>query len=148
MTEAGYGYWGFSPANIPEGGYTAYGVDAIGMDPNGNPSNKDQTLVDRGYAGCPRPRAQAGPAAVRVHQRRRHAARRVPGPALGAGRGARRTCAGSSATSRRCTASWGFRDTVNVDSGFASERYLSLDQGMVMAALGNALGGDVLRRRS
>ena len=23
MTEAGYGYWGFSPANRPEGGYGA-----------------------------------------------------------------------------------------------------------------------------
>ncbi len=27
-----------------------------------------------------------------------------------------------------------------------SERYLSLDQGMVMAALGNALAGDDMRR--
>ena len=26
-----------------------------------------------------------------------------------------------------------------------SDSYLSLDQGMIMAALGNALGGDVLR---
>ena len=41
---------------------------------------------------------------------------------------------------------WGFRDTVNVDSGVASDSYLSLDQGMIMAAIGNALGGDVLRR--
>src|SRR3954471_733635 len=52
MEEAGYGYWGFSPANIPEGGYAAYGVDAVGMDPNGNPSNEDRTLVDNGFAGC------------------------------------------------------------------------------------------------
>ena len=49
---AKYGYWGFSPANVPEGGYAAYGVDAIGMDPNGYPSNEDATLVDRGFAGC------------------------------------------------------------------------------------------------
>ena len=41
---------------------------------------------------------------------------------------------------------WGFRDTVNVDTGHVSGAYLSLDQGMIMAALGNALGGDVLRR--
>ena len=27
MTEAGYGYWGFSPANKPEGDYGAWGVD-------------------------------------------------------------------------------------------------------------------------
>ena len=30
LVEAGYGYWGFSPANVPEGGYTEYGVDGIG----------------------------------------------------------------------------------------------------------------------
>ena len=41
---------------------------------------------------------------------------------------------------------WGFRDAVNVDTGGVSEFYLSLDQGMVMAAIGNALGDDVLRR--
>jgi Ca2+-binding RTX toxin-like protein len=35
---------------------------------------------------------------------------------------------------------------VNVDSGVTSSSYLSLDQGMIMAALGNALGHDVLRR--
>jgi hypothetical protein len=33
-----------------------------------------------------------------------------------------------------------------VDTGAVSGSYLSLDQGMVMAALGNALGGDVLRK--
>ena len=31
LTEAGYGYWGFSPSNKPEGGYDVYGVDGIGM---------------------------------------------------------------------------------------------------------------------
>jgi hypothetical protein len=40
---------------------------------------------------------------------------------------------------------WGFADSVNVDTQFASRARLSLDQGMIMAALGNALGGDVLR---
>ena len=42
---------------------------------------------------------------------------------------------------------WGFRDSVNVDrrSGVVSSHYLSLDQGMVMAAIGNALERDVLR---
>ena len=41
---------------------------------------------------------------------------------------------------------WGFRDSVNVQTKRASSAYLALDQGMIMAALGNALGGDVLRR--
>ncbi|MCW3814030.1 hypothetical protein ONA91_06115 [Micromonospora sp. DR5-3] len=40
----------------------------------------------------------------------------------------------------------GFYDAVNVTSGQVSERYLALDQGMVMAALGNALADDVLRK--
>jgi hypothetical protein len=40
----------------------------------------------------------------------------------------------------------GFYDAINVTTGQVSKRYLSLDQGMVMAALGNALGGDVLRK--
>ena len=53
LAAAEYGYWGFSPANVPEGGYDAWGVDALGMDPNGYPSNKDRTLVNRGFAGCP-----------------------------------------------------------------------------------------------
>ena len=35
---------------------------------------------------------------------------------------------------------------MNVDTGHVSSSYLSLDQGMIMAALGNALGHDVLRR--
>ena len=41
---------------------------------------------------------------------------------------------------------WGFRDSVNVDSGVVSNSYLSLDQGMIMAAIGNALADDVLRK--
>ena len=41
---------------------------------------------------------------------------------------------------------WGFHDSVNVDSGFVSPYYLSLDQGMIMAAIGNALEHDMLRR--
>ena len=41
---------------------------------------------------------------------------------------------------------WGFRDSVNVQTKRVSDAYLSLDQGMIMASLGNALGDDVLRR--
>ena len=37
LDEADYGYWGFSPASNPAGGYREYGVDAIGMEPNGYP---------------------------------------------------------------------------------------------------------------
>ena len=41
---------------------------------------------------------------------------------------------------------WGFQDAVNVDTGLGSRTWLSLDQGMVMAAIGNALDRDILRR--
>ena len=144
LVQAGYGYWGFSPANVPEGGYSVYGVDAIGMDPNGNPSNEDRTLVDRGYAGCPDREPQPDPPASAYTNGvvTPHAAflalRWAPRQAL--------------ANLERLESSfpvydrWGFRDSVNIDSGVASSFYLSLDQGMVMAAIGNALAGDVLRR--
>jgi hypothetical protein len=48
LREAEYGYWGFSPANVPEGGYQEYGVDAIGMNLDGYASNTDRTYVSEG----------------------------------------------------------------------------------------------------
>jgi hypothetical protein len=39
-----------------------------------------------------------------------------------------------------------YDDSVNVDTGVVSGSYLALDQGMIMAAIGNALGRDFLRR--
>ena len=103
--QAGYGYWGFSPANVPEGGYAAYGVDAVGMDPNGYPSNEDRTLVDAGFPGCPGREPEPDPPPSAYTERRRHPARRVPRAALGARRGAGEPARGSSATSRTSTAS-------------------------------------------
>jgi len=145
LTEARYGYWGFSPANIPEGGYGIYGVDGAGMDPGGNPSNNDRTLVDHGYPGCPdRPaKPDPPPSAYTNGVVTPHAAflglRYAPREALANLRRLERDFPG-------LYGRWGFRDSVNVDSGRVSDFYLSLDQGMVMAALGNALGDDVLRR--
>jgi hypothetical protein len=142
LTEAGYGAWGFSPANKPEGGYDVYGVDAIGMWADGNASNEDHTLVDH---GCPtRPAAPDPPPSkytngVVTPHASFLALRYAPRQALDNLRRLERKFPG-------LYGKWGFRDTVNVDTGFVSEYYLSLDQGMVMAALGNALGDDVLRR--
>ena len=76
--EAGYGYWGFSPANIPEGGYSVYGVDGIGIDPDGYAVQQRQDADRPRLPGLPGPSGRAGPAAVGVHERRRHPARRVP----------------------------------------------------------------------
>jgi hypothetical protein len=144
LEQAGYGYWGFSPANVPEGGYAAYGVDAIGMDPNGYPSNNDKTLVDAGFSGCPgrEPKPEPAPGEYTNGVVTPHAAflalRWAPQQAL----------ANLERLERDFDVygEWGFRDSVNVDSGVASSHYLSLDQGMIMAAIGNALADDLLRR--
>ncbi len=145
MTEAGYGYWGFSPANRPEGDYGAWGVDGAGMDPNGMPSNEDNTLVDHGFAGCPdRPaKPEPPPSAYTNGVVTPHAAflalRYAP---VRTRANLRRLVAGFPGLYGR----WGFRDSVNVQTKRVSDSYLSLDQGMIMASLGNALGEDVLRR--
>jgi hypothetical protein len=145
VTEAGYGYWGFSPANKPGGEYGAWGVDGAGMDPNGMPSNEDGTLVDHGFAGCPDrpPKADPPPSAYTNGVVTPHAAflalRYAP----------QQTIANLGRLARDFPGlygKWGFRDSVNVQTKRVSDAYLSLDQGMIMAALGNALGDDVLRQ--
>jgi hypothetical protein len=145
LHEAGYGYWGFSPSNTPEGGYAAYGVDGIGMDPNGNPSNEDHTLIDHGFAGCPGrdPQPDPPPSGYTNGVVTPHAAflalRYAPQAAMGDIEKLAHDFPG-------LYTRWGFRDSVNVGTGTVSGSYLSLDQGMIMAAIGNALGGDVLRK--
>jgi hypothetical protein len=145
LQEAGYGYWGFSPSNIPEGGYDAYGVDGIGMNPTGYYSNEDKTLIDHGFAGCDGRPAQPDPppSAYTNGVVTPHAAflalRYAPQAAVANLRKLQRDFPD-------IYGKWGFRDSVNVGTGHVSGAYLSLDQGMIMAALGNALAGDVLRR--
>jgi len=142
LTEAGYGYWGFSPANIPEGGYDAYGVDGIGSNPDGYYSNEDRTLVDPGFPGCRDPKPDPPQSAYTNGVVTPHAAflglRYRPAAALADLRKLERDLP--------VYTPLGFLDSVNVDSRVASKAYLSLDQGMIMASLGNALGHDVLRR--
>jgi hypothetical protein len=144
LVEAEYGYWGFSPANIPEGGYSEYGVDAIGMNPQGYKSNNDATYVDRGFAGCPdrEPQPDPPPSAYTNGVVTPHAAflalRWAPDAVL-------QNLANLEDDFEDLYGEWGFRDSVNVDTGVVSGAYLSLDQGIIMAAIGNALADDVLR---
>ena len=143
MKVAHYGVRGFSPSNTPEGGYGAYGVDLAGMDPNGMPSDEDNTLVDHGFAGCGgRPAQDDPPAGAYTNG--------VVTPHA-AFLGLRYRPAEAIANLARLEAMpgvfdrWGFADSVNVGSGHPSASYLSLDQGMVMASLANYLGDDVMR---
>jgi hypothetical protein len=142
LADAKYGYWGFSPSNNPEGGYREYGVDAIGLDEPGYTSDDQRTKWDQSYAGCGRPGTAAptadqyGDGVVTPHASFL-ALRYAPDRALA-----------NLAKLRADFDSYGpggFYDAVAVKSGTVSQRYLALDQGMVMAALGNALAGDDMR---
>src|SRR5207248_897664 len=134
--------WGL---NHPEGGYGAYGVDGVGMDPNGNPSNEDDTLIDHGWddPACEiPPTPDPPPSAYTNGVVTPHAAflalRYAP-------QAATTDIQELAAQFPGLYDHWGFHDSVNVMTGYVSDSYLSLDQGMIMAALGNALGNDALR---
>jgi len=141
--EAGYGFWGFSPANKPEGGYREYGVDAIGLNPDGYASNNDNTLVDHGFGDC-RPPAKPDPpqsaytnGVVTPH---------ASFLALDFDRDEALKNLANLERRFDVYGNGGFYDSVNVHSGKVSRFHLSLDQGMIMAALANELTGDRLQR--
>jgi Protein of unknown function (DUF3131)/Putative glucoamylase/RTX calcium-binding nonapeptide repeat (4 copies) len=142
LNVAGNDTWGFSPSADTQNGYRVFGVDAIGMDPNGYPSNLDNTLVDRGFdhPECPRPGTPDPPQSAFTNDIvTPHAAflalRYRPREAL----------ATLAALEPVAWTPLGFFDAVNADTDQPEDAYLSLDQGIIMAALGNALGRDVLR---
>jgi hypothetical protein len=143
MEESGYGYWGHSPSSNPAGGYREYGIDYIGMEPNGYAADVDRlTLVDPGWddPACPRP----------------------PDPIEDYGQGVVTPHAAAITLDFAFEAAYqnlvnletdfaglygpgGFKDAVNIATGQVANRYLSLDQGMFMAALANELRNDRLQ---
>lgn len=141
MQEADYGYWGFSPSNNPAGGYREYGVDQLGMDGPGYTSDQQRTSVDQPYEGCPGREGSPAPTSYGDGVVTPHAS-------FLALRYARDASLENLANIREDFDAYGpggFYDAVDVGTGTVSQRYLSLDQGMVMAALGNALAGDDMR---
>jgi hypothetical protein len=136
LDEARYGFWGFSPACKPEGGYRSYGVDALGVDPRGYASNNDNTL--RGLASALPPPASAYTNGVVTPHASFLALRFAPREAL----------ANLQALAAKFPiyGTYGFRDTVNVSTGVVSDCVLALDQGMIMLALANALADDAMQR--
>ena len=139
LDEAKYGFWGFSPASQPGGGYREYGVDAIGLNPDGYLSDAEKTNYDAGYDGCrvgTNPTPTYGDGVVTPHalflamhvEPREAYDNLVKLVDLGAyGEG-------------------GFYDAVAVKSRTVAQRYLSLDQAMVMGSIGNVFGGDIIHR--
>ncbi|MCW5952702.1 MAG: DUF3131 domain-containing protein [Propionibacteriaceae bacterium] len=132
LKDARYGYWGFSPASDPYGGYAEWGVDALGLKPDGYFSDHEHTdyLWDN-------PPTSYGDGVVTPHaaflammHRPNEAVanlRKLERDFDSYGRG-------------------GFYDAIAVRSGRIARRYLSLDQAMILGALGNVLGDGVLRR--
>lgn len=142
LEEADYGYWGFSPSNRPEGGYSEYGVEAIGLNPDGYASNNDRTNVDHGFEGCPDRDPQPDPEEWRNGVVTPHASflalEFAPDEVLTNLQNLRDDFDGM-------YTEWGFRDAVNVETGEISDYYLALDQGMIMASIANAMPGERFR---
>ncbi|UFU02719.1 DUF3131 domain-containing protein [Ruania suaedae] len=137
--EEAYGYWGFSPSSDPFAGYREYGVDLAGIQSDGYTSDVEKTDADIGYGDCreaANPDPEYGTGVMTPH-----AAflgmYYAPQAAL--------ENLDAMATDLGAYGPGGFYDAVATD-GTVAERYLSLDQGMVMGAVGNVLGHDALHR--
>ncbi len=140
MVEAGYGYWGFSPASDPTANYREYGLDMLGMNPEGYFSDVEMTSYDVGFGECREglsPNPAYGDGVVTPHAAVL-AMMHEPAQAF----------ANLIRIERELGAygKGGFYDAVAVVSGRQAQRYLSLDQAMIMGSLGNVLAGDAIRR--
>jgi hypothetical protein len=134
LKESGIGFWGFSPAARPQGGYQVYGVKALGSS-------------RQGYY-CHEFDLAAGPPSAAHSGRVMHgvvapyasflALRYAPHEAL--------------ANLRALTQEFpkiygplGFQDSVDVSARTVSPCVLTIDQGMIMAAIANELAGDAMQ---
>jgi hypothetical protein len=134
LDEARYGFWGFSPANSPRGGYETYGVKAMGTDPTGYRSFDLTSVSVAGHVSrlSHSTHGVVTPHAVFL------AIRYAPRAAM--------------ANLRKLTVRFpiyspmGFRDSVDVAAGLVSGNVLAVNQGMIMAAITNALTDDALQR--
>ncbi|SCK18810.1 glucoamylase family protein [Streptomyces sp. WMMB 322] len=116
LEEEKYGYWGFSPANIPSGGYSEYGVDAIGMTVDGYFSK-----------GVVTPHASV----LAMQFEPEASVRNLVKIARDFG---------------AYHDGLGFRDSVDVREGTVSDYMLALDQGMVAAGLAQVLSPGLLQQ--
>ena len=133
----GYGYWGFSPASNPAGGYSTWGVEAVGMNPDGYYSDEESTNLDLGFGDCrpaTNPDPTYGDGVVTPH---------AVFLALPYAKDAALADLAKLKADFPVYGDGGFYDAVAVRSGRVAATYLSLDQSMVLAQLGNVLTGDL-----
>ncbi len=119
LHDARIGYWGLSAAMDPSGGYRAFGVPGISA----------------GFPDGPLPNGLQGVVAPYASFL-----------ALPFARGKPWRTSGPWPTTSRPTGRHGFFDSVDVIAGRVSTSVLVLDQGMILGALSQMIGGDVLRR--
>ncbi len=147
LDEAKYGYWGFSPAQNPEEGYREWGVDPLGMDPGGYTSDQERTTVDYGFrdpsgAGyCPGREPQPLPTAYGRGVVTPHAA------FLALEFAPQAVLDNLTQLQQNFGAyGWGgFHDAIEVATGRVATDYLALDQGMIMAAISQAINPNRLK---
>lgn len=137
LNEAKYGFWGFSPCNIPEGNYQEYGVDSLGMAIDGYASNTDRTYTEHGR---PLPPPSAFTNGVVTPHASFLALPYAESEAIG------NLQALISKYPAAYSDTYGFRDSVNVGTGRVSDFVLALDQGMIAAALAQHLQPGLLQR--
>ena len=133
LEEVGYGYWGFSPASSPRGGYEVYGVKAIGT------SSEGYRSYEVGPPVPPRltPDATGSAHGVVTPYAAFLALRYAPHEAI--------------ANLRLLSKSFpiysplGFQDSADISTGVISGCILTLDQGMIMAAIANELVDDAMQ---
>lgn len=131
LEDAEYGYWGFSPSSNPAGGYREYGVDALGLNPEGYFSDQEETDYQSDD-----PPASYGDGVVTPHAG-------FLGMQYEFDEGLANLQ--NIESELGCYGPGGFYDAAGTRSGQLAKRYLSLDQSMIMGALGNILLGDQLR---
>jgi hypothetical protein len=140
LEETGCGYWGFSPSNNGLDEYHEYGVDCLGMEPNGYYPNDDGTSVDHGCLSVRPPQPTPSPEEYTNCVVTPHASflalEFAPEETLENLRNLQRDF--------EVYGEFGFYDGVNVQTGQVSRCHLALDQGMIMAALANHLQDDRL----
>jgi hypothetical protein len=110
------------------------------MDPGGYPSDLEATNYDKGFDGCrpgTNPNPTYGDGVVTPHAAFL-AMQYAPRQAL--------VNLSRIESNLRAYGGGGFYDSVAVRSGLIAKRYLSLDQAMVMGAIGNVFANDVIRR--
>jgi hypothetical protein len=134
--------WGVSPAADPAGGYGEYGIDGLSI--RASLSAAGLTGAAPGATDPRRPRSpERGPAATTSNAVvTPHASfLALPYDARAAMDNLERLAA-----DHAMYGAGGFLDSVDVASGLVADTHLSLDQSMILGAIGNAVGDDLLKR--